>query len=153
MARMIDADKLIDQIERKYGMDPMYFTDENTPEGRQAEIDAALIELLERAASEEAAPELRSKDGDRTKALEYLFNKISFCKSIGECYADAVNVEALEMALSALKKDIPRKPIKEKNEYTYRCPKCDSDVVGCGYYCWKCGQHLKWEDDDNGTQK
>lgn len=50
MARMIDADKLIDQIERKYGMDPMYFTDENTPEGRQAIIDAALIELLEQAA-------------------------------------------------------------------------------------------------------
>jgi len=48
---MIDADKLIDQIERKYGMDPMYFTDENTPEGRQAIIDAALIELLEQAAS------------------------------------------------------------------------------------------------------
>lgn len=52
-ARMIDADKLIDQIERKYGMDPMYFVDNKTPWGRQAEIDAALIELLERAAEEE----------------------------------------------------------------------------------------------------
>lgn len=80
----------------------------------------------------------------REEAVEYLFNKISFCKSIDEGYADAVNVEALEMALSALKKDIPIKPVKEKNEYTYRCRKCSSDVVGCGYYCWKCGQKIDW---------
>lgn len=61
MGRMIDADKLIDHIKLKYGMYPIYFVDDKTPWGRQAEIDTALIDLLERAASKEAESVKRGK--------------------------------------------------------------------------------------------
>lgn len=83
----------------------------------------------------------------REKAIDHLCNKISFCISIDESWADAVSVEVLEMAVNALKK---QEPMKVQPHCI--CPACGKDVVGSGFYCWNCGQHLNWEDDDNGTK-
>ena len=62
--------------------------------------------------------------------------------------------EALDLALQALEKQIPKKP-KIENWEPARCPSCDeelSESAGDGYYnhfynlefC-KCGQKLEWE--------
>lgn len=67
--------------------------------------------------------------------------------------------EALNMAVAALEKQIPKPPIAYNqlrrqgrqqvllDDYeTYKCPTCGSDVVGSGFYCWNCGQRLDWGD-------
>lgn len=49
-------------------------------------------------------------------------------------------VVALEMAIEALKQQIPMKVKAHQN-----CPICGKDVIGSGFWCWNCGQHLDWE--------
>ena len=48
--------------------------------------------------------------------------------------------EALEMAIDALKKQIPMKPILCDDE-DLTCPTCGADVEW-KYYCEKCGQKI-----------
>lgn len=65
-------------------------------------------------------------------------------------YRDKRGSEALEVAISALKKQIPKPPTKTKNS-TLLCPNCDEYV---GYvdaevdiradYCNFCGQAIDW---------
>lgn len=58
--------------------------------------------------------------------------------------------EVRDMAIEALEKQIPKKPIKSDREIRYcevwKCPKCgfewSSRVVD---YCYKCGQKLSFE--------
>lgn len=61
--------------------------------------------------------------------------------------------ESLDMALAALEKQVPKKPVKVDNpgiRYTdtYRCPLCGGNFTGTGIadYCYHCGQALDWED-------
>lgn len=56
------------------------------------------------------------------------------------------------LAISALQKQIPRKPEKVADaeiRYTdsYRCPSCGGGFTGTGIadYCYHCGQRLEWE--------
>ena len=62
-------------------------------------------------------------------------------------------VEEIEMAIEALEKQIPKKPVLE-NRYSghYNCPICNED---CTYdtvfkypYCPFCGQAIDWSDDE-----
>ena len=61
---------------------------------------------------------------------------------------------ALETAIEALKKQIPKKPYDVDTERkTFDCPEClsklyaDEDVRDCGYCCI-CGQALAWGEDE-----
>ena len=67
--------------------------------------------------------------------------------------------EALNMAIEALEKQIPKKPKeKEENQYStfYDCPCCGGYLVSkidgelcCGQeykYCYHCGQAIDWSD-------
>ena len=82
----------------------------------------------------------------RKSAIAHLAHKITACKTFGESKADGVNVVALEMATNALEK---QEPMKVKAHQL--CPACGTDVIGSGFYCWYCGQHLEWE-EGNDTQ-
>ena len=60
--------------------------------------------------------------------------------------------EALDMAMSALEKQIPKEPI-EKESGWYYCPTCNTQVPAyakscCGSYPGKqgCGQRVEWEE-------
>ena len=57
-----------------------------------------------------------------------------------------VGFEALEMAIDALKKQIPMKPILCDDEDLI-CPTCDADV-DWKYYCEKCGQKIDWSENE-----
>ncbi len=78
-------------------------------------------------------------------------------------------IEALDIAISALEKQIPKKPIlysKKKAEikegdYIYvKCPSCGEYILSCFHYppwneiqkshkyCENCGQKLDWSDAD-----
>lgn len=60
--------------------------------------------------------------------------------------------EALDMAIEALEKQIPKKPIKAKEHIMYSmcyiCPNCQKNFSGTGIasYCYHCGQALDWSD-------
>lgn len=61
----------------------------------------------------------------------------------GCIYRDKQGGEALEIAVTVLKKQIPKKPRKTRNEIV--CPTCNI-LVGSSPYCRYCGQALDWSD-------
>ena len=64
--------------------------------------------------------------------------------------------ESIDMAIKALEKQIPKKPIVEyKNtndcitEIEWKCPICGTNYIElapCGEWCNYCGQKLDWSD-------
>ena len=72
-----------------------------------------------------------------------------------------VGGKSLDIAISAIEKQIPKKPKKkEENQYSafYDCPCCGGYLVSkidgelCGgqeyKYCCRCGQALDWSDTE-----
>ena len=60
---------------------------------------------------------------------------------------------AIDTAISALEKQIPKKPIKSDREVRYcevwKCPKCGFEWSGRVVdYCYKCGQAIDWRDEE-----
>lgn len=45
--RELTIQSMIDEIYNKWGCDPMYYVADDTAEGKQAKLDAAIIEWLE----------------------------------------------------------------------------------------------------------
>lgn len=81
----------------------------------------------------------------------------------GCIYRDKRGSEALEIAIIALKKQIPKKAISVYKG-SYRCPTCekyinitDDDLYVYGIeppeYCDECGQALDWSDRKRQTSK
>lgn len=66
------------------------------------------------------------------------------------CYTDRC-VKAHNIAIKALKKQIPKKPIKSKEQKiryvnTYYCPTCNLGFTGFNIakWCYHCGQKIDW---------
>ena len=55
-------------------------------------------------------------------------------------------IECHNIAISALEKQIPKKPRKTRTEIV--CPTC-ATLVGSSPYCRYCGQKLDWSDSDD----
>lgn len=55
---------------------------------------------------------------------------------------------AYNMAIKALEKQIPKKPVEVRNEIV--CPTCKT-LVGSSLYCRYCGQALDWGDEECGS--
>lgn len=56
--------------------------------------------------------------------------------------------EALDIAIEALEKQLPKKPIEHSTKFAafYECPSCgDVDVYG-QKNCDNCGQKIKWSE-------
>lgn len=78
----------------------------------------------------------------------------AFGSDCGNCDKCEVTI-AYDMAIKALKKQIPQKPTpSEKQQVRYAmcftCPSCERDFSGTGIadYCYHCGQALDWSDTD-----
>ena len=63
--------------------------------------------------------------------------------------------EALNMAMQALEKQIPKKPVKSEKQVvryvnTYHCPICNLGITGTNIakWCYHCGQKLDWSDEE-----
>lgn len=87
----------------------------------------------------------------REEAIEYLSDKIPFCKSIDEGWADIVKIEALEMALEALKRSERKKGKWKKNDNgTYSCSFCQTRIPNEQHYyanyCPYCGAQMEVEE-------
>lgn len=67
---------------------------------------------------------------------------------------DGKRCDALDLAMNALEKQIPTKPINEpiNQSLHYKlCPRCRkkiSDLEWKQEYCWKCGQAIKWTEGE-----
>ena len=72
------------------------------------------------------------------------------------CYGDKVlEHEENLVAIEALEKQIPKKPIKSENQVvryvdTYYCPICELGITGTNIakWCYHCGQKIDWSDVD-----
>ena len=63
--------------------------------------------------------------------------------------------KANEMAIQALEKQIPKKPVKSEKQVvryanTYYCPICNLGITGTNIakWCYHCGQKLDWSDEN-----
>jgi len=72
---------------------------------------------------------------DIERAIEYLKEPIG--KSLIE------HNEAINLAISALEKQVPKKVVKA--EYDYNCPICGYEYLVDEKFCANCGQKLSWE--------
>ena len=59
--------------------------------------------------------------------------------------------ESIDMAINALEKQIPMKPVKSEKQVvryvnTYYCPICNLGITGTNIakWCYHCGQKLDW---------
>ena len=89
-----------------------------------------------------------------SEALGFINERIDIIKRVFPEITDYM--EALEISLKALKKQIPKKPIEMKptdkllNGY-YACPVCHGWVGMDEYsnkYCGCCGNKIDWSDKD-----
>ena len=67
----------------------------------------------------------------------------------------SIFAEALGLAIQALEKQIPKKPIKSEKQVvryvnTYYCPTCELGITGTNIakWCYHCGQKLDWNDEE-----
>ena len=59
-------------------------------------------------------------------------------------------VEARDMAISALEKQIPKKPYKDNENGVYEkdhCPTCHRSLFPNDHHC-ECGQAIDWSDEE-----
>lgn len=68
-------------------------------------------------------------------------------------------LESKKIAVSALEKQIPKKPImcdKQDIRYVhkYQCPNCKGTFTGTGIskYCYHCGQKLDWSSETENAR-
>lgn len=62
----------------------------------------------------------------------------------GDDYFDEKRKIAINIAISALEKQIPKKPKNREGTTYFYCPCCDSNNLN--EYCPNCGQALDWSD-------
>lgn len=90
---------------------------------------------------------------DIEKAIDDL-DDLSNCDSINSSYFKGWHGKNLEVAIEALKKQIPKKPITEPDDsfYSKTCPVCFDDFTMRSRqdemrFCPYCGQAIDWEED------
>ena len=95
---------------------------------------------------------------EESEAIEQLKNMRLYMQIEDEnndCKFTEDDYKANEMAIQALEKQIPKKPIKSENQVvryvnTYYCPICELGITGTNIakWCYHCGQKLDWSDED-----
>ena len=90
------------------------------------------------------------------EAVSIIEERVRVTEYVESSYVDCVDIEALRMAISALEKQIPKKPKVLID--TWLCPTCaekveyqtmfGDNVLYHGYYdfCPNCGQAIDWSE-------
>ena len=105
---------------------------------------------------------IRSRIGENMKeseAIEKLKNMRLYMQiedKNNDCKFTEDDYKANEMAIQALEKQIPKKPIFANNMMTkdkfLMCPCCEfrfpDSLVFLKTRCWNCGQKLDWSDEE-----
>lgn len=92
------------------------------------------------------------------EAIKTLKHHYEYLRRSWKPYPDQKVLDAIVTAVSALEKQIPKKPRKTndycgifKKTYYFSCPKCgnayltkEMDERNDTRYCWHCGQAIDW---------
>lgn len=77
-----------------------------------------------------------------------------FQQNIDMPFGSNISREASKLAVSAMQKQIPKKPVKSEKQVvryvnTYYCPICNLGITGTNIakWCYHCGQKLDWSDE------
>lgn len=90
------------------------------------------------------------------ETYEYFKEMIDGCGAYELCPCGKDDMEMTKIALSAIEKQIPKKPKKDEYDY-YVCPSCgaddyalmhDSNIADKYNFCHTCGQALDWSDKE-----
>ena len=84
------------------------------------------------------------------EAIKWVKNRLASGKTYDEAY------QAGDMAIKALEKQIPKKPIEDNTSYSgYKCPACNDNIYQLRSHniyktpnCIFCGQKLDWGNED-----
>lgn len=78
-----------------------------------------------------------------SEAIKKLKQHFEYLKHAWKPYPDYETMDAIGYAVSALEKQIPKKPL------AHQCTSCGSAVLPFdGSYCSNCGQKLDWSDEE-----
>ena len=84
------------------------------------------------------------------EAIEFINNEVQI--DVRFCTDEMIEKtkEAFELAISALEKQMPKKPLEENRYYGQgECPACGAVFVDKDtQYCGNCGQALDWSDTE-----
>mgnify|MGYP003300448400 CR=1 FL=1 len=79
---------------------------------------------------------------------------IHILKTMREAQLNDKYSEALEAAIEALEKQIPKRPDESYNGYSngypvweFYCPNCGEEIDDTDHHC-VCGQEIEWVDED-----
>ena len=82
--------------------------------------------------------------------LKIILSEIIECEE-SICYVTDIDAEPLRLAIKALEKQTPKKPIYDAENIKYpKCPNCGCILLYYSHlykvdYCDECGQCLDWE--------
>lgn len=89
------------------------------------------------------------------KAIEFLRIHFEYLKERWKPHPDYNVLEAIRFAISAIEKQIPKKPTEINDECGYfECPTCGDLIYAEGArfkehkYCLSCGRKLDWSDEE-----
>ena len=80
---------------------------------------------------------------ERIKEIYRKCNGFEDCRYGSDC---EICLEAVDMAIAALEKQIPKKPAE--HIIGVYCTKCKHFLDGTGYYCVFCGQAIDWSEEE-----
>ena len=95
-----------------------------------------------------------------SKVIKKLKQHFEYLKHAWKSHPDYETMDAIGYAIQALEKQIPKRPIKSKEQRiryvnTYYCPTCNLSFTGFNIakWCYHCGQKLDWSDKESEETK
>ena len=87
------------------------------------------------------------------EAIKHLKEITGWSNFWGGCYKEKLS--AIDMAIEALEKQMPKKVIFEDDGDSLFCPNCGLELIGSitepdhdPYYCFECGQAIYWSEQN-----
>ena len=86
--------------------------------------------------------------------LKVILSEITECEE-SICYITDVDAEPLRLAIKALERQIPKKPVY--GAANIKCPNCGATLLYYFYsfkidYCDECGQRLDWSEENDESR-
>ena len=83
--------------------------------------------------------------------LKVILSEITECEE-SICYITDVDAEPLRLAIKALERQIPKKPVY--GAANIKCPNCEATLLYYFHsfkidYCDECGQRLDWSEEND----
>ena len=94
---------------------------------------------------------MTDKNKEAIDNLKVIFSEITECEE-SICYITDIDAEPLRLAIKALEKQIPKKPVY--GAANIKCPNCGATLLYYFYsfkidYCDECGQRLDWSEEND----